>query len=60
MLINAMRGHAAEFGITAPKGPQQIGELLRRLAAADDVPALAREALERVPRLRYGLPGCSI
>lgn len=45
MLINAMRGHAAEFGVTAPKGPQQIGELLRRLAAAEDVPALAREMI---------------
>src|SRR5437763_362674 len=32
MLINAMRGHAAEFGITAPKGPQQMAELQRRLA----------------------------
>ena len=46
MLINAIRGHAAEFGVTAPKGPQQIGELLRRLAAEASVPALAREMIE--------------
>ena len=45
MLINAMRGHAAEFGVTAPKGPQQISELLRRLASGEDVPALAREMI---------------
>jgi transposase len=45
MLINAVRGHAAEFGITAPKGPQQIPELLRRLATEEDAPALAREMI---------------
>ena len=45
MLINAMRGHAAEFGITAPKGPQQIAELQRRLAAEEGVPDLAREMI---------------
>jgi transposase len=45
MLINAIRGLAAEFGITAPKGPQQVRELLRRLATGEGVPALAREML---------------
>jgi transposase len=45
MLINALRGHAAEFGVTAPKGPQQVAELLRRVAAEESVPALAREML---------------
>src|SRR5437763_5961069 len=51
MLINAMRGHAAEFGVTAAKGPKPVVELLRRLAddaadAADaEVPALAREMI---------------
>ncbi len=44
MLINAIRGHAAEFGVVAAKGPQKIGELLQRLEAAA-VPALAREML---------------
>ena len=43
MLINAMRGHAAEFGVTAAKGPKQITELLARLASDQGVPALARE-----------------
>jgi len=45
MLINAIRGHAAEFGVTAPKGPQQICELLRRLVVEGSVPALAREMI---------------
>jgi transposase len=45
MLINAMRGHAAEFGVTAPKGPQQMAELQRRLAAEESVPDLAREMI---------------
>jgi transposase len=45
MLINALRGHAAEFGVTAAKGPQQVGELLRRLTTGEGVPALAREML---------------
>ena len=43
MLINAIRGHAAEFGVTVAKGPKQVAELLRRLASDDGVPALARE-----------------
>jgi transposase len=45
MLINAIRGHAAEFGVTAAKGPKQITELLGRLASDEGVPALAREML---------------
>ena len=45
MLINAVRGHAAEFGVTAAKGPQQIAELLQRLANDAEVPALAREMI---------------
>jgi transposase len=46
MLINAMRGHAAEFGVIAAKGAVKIAELLER--AHDDaagVPALARAML---------------
>jgi transposase len=50
MLINALRGHAAEFGVTAAKGPQQVGELLRRLTTGEGVPALAREMLAMLAR----------
>ena len=45
MLINAIRGHAAEFGVTVVKGPKQVAALLQRLATGEDVPALAREII---------------
>jgi transposase len=40
--INALRGHAVEFGIIAAKGTAQIGPLLQRLADDEAVPAVAR------------------
>jgi transposase len=47
MLINAMRGHAAEFGVVAAKGPVKVSELLQRAHdAAAGVPALALEMLD--------------
>jgi transposase len=46
MLSNAIRGHAAEFGVVAAKGPVKISELLQRAHAEEaGVPALAREML---------------
>lgn len=42
-LNNTIRGHAAEFGIVAAKGPRKVAPLLERLAADATVPALARE-----------------
>ena len=46
MLVNAMRGHAAEFGVIAGKGVAKVGELLERAHAdAAGVPALALEML---------------
>ena len=41
-LVNTIRGHAAEFGLVAAKGPSGVGRLLERLAEAD-IPTLARE-----------------
>ena len=46
MLINAIRGHAAEFGVVAAKGPLKVAELPRR--------AHAEEA--GVPELALGMP----
>jgi transposase len=43
MLINTIRGHAAEFGVTVAKGPKQVTELLQRRASDEGVPMLARE-----------------
>jgi transposase len=46
MLVNAMRGHAAEFGVVAAKGVGKISELLQDAhAEAAGVPGLALEML---------------
>ena len=42
-LGNAIRGHAAEFGLVAAKGLDKIEPLLARLQAEEGLPALARE-----------------
>ena len=49
-ISNAIRGHAAEFGLTAAKGLSHVTDLLDRIAADETLPELARElfALERV------------
>ena len=44
-LSNAIRGYAAEFGLTAAQGLDKIGPLLVRIAQDGTVPALAREVL---------------
>ena len=46
MLLNAIRGHAAEFGMTTAKGPIRVAELLQRAHVAEaGVPELALEIL---------------
>jgi transposase len=45
MLINAIRGHAAEFGVTGRKGANNIAALHELIASNDAVPELAREIL---------------
>ena len=42
-LTNAIRGHAAEFGVIAAKGLDKIEPLLARIAADESLPVLARE-----------------
>jgi transposase len=46
--INALRGHAAEFGIVAAKGEAHVKALLAAVAAATDVPPKARAMLARM------------
>ena len=41
-LTNAIRGHAAEFGLIAPKGLVKVGPLLTQAAEDESLPALAR------------------
>src|SRR5260221_3437155 len=43
-LSNAIRGYAAEFGVTAAKGLDKIEPLLADIAQDESVPALARES----------------
>ena len=42
-LANAIRGHAAEFGLTAGKGMTHLVPLLERIQADESLPTLARE-----------------
>lgn len=42
-LANAIRGYAAEFGLTAAKGKAHLDPLLERIQADESLPALARE-----------------
>jgi transposase len=42
-LSNAIRGHACEFGLIAPKGLDKIEALLARIAADESLPQLGRE-----------------
>jgi len=42
-LTNTIRGYAAEFGLTAAKGLNKIEPLLARIAAAENLPDLAKE-----------------
>jgi transposase len=46
MLANAIRGHAAEFGLCAPQGLGKVEALLKRVAEDQSIPALARDILE--------------
>lgn len=48
--INALRGHAAEFGIVAPKGEQNVPALLAVLAANPAIPPVAREMFAEMGR----------
>jgi transposase len=46
-IINALRGHLAEFGIVVAKGPARVPHLVRAVAdAAEPVPELARPILQ--------------
>ena len=47
MLLNAVRGHLAEFGLIAPQGPRKVMELVAQMreGARADLPEIARTAL---------------
>jgi len=58
-LVNALRGHASEFGVIAAKGTGHVEGLLERIAADPAVPAPAQamfvELGERIDELRTRL-----
>jgi transposase len=58
-LVNALRGHASEFGVIAAKGTGHVEGLLERIAADPAVPAPAKamfvELGERIAELRTRL-----
>jgi transposase len=60
-LVNALRGHAAEFGVIAGKGIEKVAKLLEVVAADADIPQVARDVLamlgEQVARLDTQLDG---
>lgn len=47
MILNAIRGHLAEFGIVAAQGPRNVLDLIRKLRSDDGLglPDIARAAL---------------
>lgn len=60
-LVNALRGHAAEFGVIAAKGTGHVPALLERIAADDAIPEPAqvmfRELGERIAELATRMAG---
>lgn len=63
-LINALRGHLAEFGLVAPKGPASLKLLENALSdESSDLPDPVREMgavyLAQIARLSGGLPAVS-
>ncbi|MBM4225870.1 MAG: transposase, partial [Gammaproteobacteria bacterium] len=44
-LANAIRGHAAEFGVVGAQGIGQVSKVLARFAADERVPSVAKETL---------------
>jgi len=46
--INALRGHAAEFGVVAAKGIVKVAALLTKLATDNAIPATARAMFARM------------
>ncbi len=49
-LVNAVRGHAAEFGVIAAKGISQVEPLLKKIAETD-MPQAAKQTLAQLGRV---------
>jgi transposase len=49
-LVNALRGHATEFGLVTGKGLAKVDGLLQSIASAPEIPPLARDAMALLGR----------
>jgi transposase len=47
-MVNALRGHAAEFGIVIGKGIKKVDALIKMIADDPEAPATAKAALARI------------
>jgi len=56
-LTNTIRGHAAEYGLIAPKGLDKIEPLLAQIAQDQTLPTMARELFTVLGRERARLEG---
>jgi transposase len=55
-IINALRGHLAEFGIVAPKGPTRVPQLVQAVEdPVEPIPELARPILQMLIETLRGL-----
>jgi transposase len=54
-LINALRGHLAEFGLIEAQGPSHVGRLLEAMRTDTTVPELARATLDCLAAALDGL-----
>jgi transposase len=55
-IINALRGHLAEFGIVAPKGPARVPQLVQAVEdPVEPIPELARPILRMLIETLRGL-----
>ncbi|EIM26539.1 IS110 family RNA-guided transposase [Microvirga lotononidis] len=55
-IINALRGHLAEFGIVVAKGPARVPQLVRAVADPEEpIPELARPILQMLIETLRGL-----
>src|SRR3978361_334130 len=50
LMVNTLRGHAAEFGVIAAKGLGQVGPLLRALEEKTDIPPEAKDMVALLGR----------
>lgn len=57
MILNAILGHMAEFGIVVPQGARRVGELIDRVRREEcrNVPQIARQAILAIASQLDGL-----